>query len=178
MGIPNNHIDSYRFVFDYLSNSRFSPIWSGNFLFFIGLVWAIFEGSKKHFWAANLFFVLILSVFICYLMIIFQITQTDIQGLLNIYITVDIAVISIILAAVSINATGFKPVKKGFRDILLLTSFWILLAVLIYCFSFFDLYNTSVGFKLLLGILTIVQIVILFNFSALTIKMFNTLVPD
>jgi Ca2+/Na+ antiporter len=150
----------------------------GIILFFIGVVMSIHENSKKNFWTSNFFFIIVLTIFIWYLMATFQISQTNIQGLLNVYITIDIAIISIVLAAVAIKAEGFKSVKKEFRDILLLTSFWILLSVLIYCFSFFDLYNTSVSFKVLLGALTLIQIILTYNFCALTINMFDALVPD
>jgi hypothetical protein len=153
------------------------PYALGIILLFIGVVGSIYLKSKENFWSSNLFLIIVLAVFIGYLMTAFTISQEKIEGLLALYITIDTAIIAISFAAIAIKPESFISIKKEFRDFLLLTSFWILLSILIYCLSFFDIFNVSYGFKFLLAITTIIQIVLIFNLMFFTTDMFNRIVP-
>jgi hypothetical protein len=155
------------------------PFWIGVFLIYVALLVAIYCFSIQDFWPRNLFLILILAFFIGYLMIISDITSDKIQLLLTMFITINIAIITIAFAAIAISPKSFIPIKEDFRNFLFITAFWILLEILCYCFSFFDLFNKSIAFKVFLALSTIIQIVLIFNLMFYTIKMFDFLVvPD
>lgn len=154
------------------------PYAVGIFLMFAGIVGGIYRQSRTNFWGSNAFFLIVMGVFIAYLMTVFTVPPDKIQGLLTAYITIDTAIIAVIFAAIAIRPEHFTSVKKEVRDFLLITSFWILLSILIYCMSFFDLYNTSIGFKVFLGGTTTIQIVLIFNFMRLADSMFDRIVPQ
>jgi hypothetical protein len=148
----------------------------GTVLMFVGIFWIIYKNSTENFWGSTAFLLIVMGVFIGYLMTLFTIQPDKIQGLLTVYITIDTAIVAVVFAATAIKPENFFPIKKIIRDFLLITSFWVLLSILIYCLSFFDLFNTSIGFKVLLAGSTVIQIVIIFNFMRVSDEMFNRVV--
>lgn len=161
----------------------FSIKYSGSYalgilLMFVGIVGGIYRQSKTNFWGSNAFLLIVMGIFIAYLMTVFTVPPDKIQGLLTAYITIDTAIIAVIFAAIAIKPGHFTSVKKEVRDFHLLTSFWILLSILIYCMSFFELYNTTIDFDVLLGDTTTIQIALIFNFTRLADSMFDRIVPQ
>ncbi|MCK9630242.1 MAG: hypothetical protein M0R30_01255 [Methanoregula sp.] len=155
----------------------------GSILFAIGLIlvlvgfgFGIYYFSIKNFWPRILFLIIIWAVLIGVMMITNEIAADKIQSLLSLFVTINIAIITIAFAAIAIKPESFLSIKTDFRNFLLITAFWILLEIMVYCLSFFDIFDKSIGFKVFLAGSTIIQIVLIFNLMFYTIKMFDAVV--
>jgi hypothetical protein len=111
-------------------------------------------------------------------MVTYPISQGNIQDLLNLFITIDIAILSLSFAAIAVKPEVFSPIKKDFRNFLLITSFWMLISLIFYCVSLFDTFYNTILFKIMLAGIMILTIIITYNLIFFMITTFDRIVID
>lgn len=131
-------------------------------LFIIGILVYISEKlTGEHGWRNVYFLTVLLAIMMGYPIITNYIEPKDTQNILNTYITIDIAILSVTFAAMAINPKNIiAALKKNplidierFKGFIIITAFIMLLSIFVYSFTYLStdnplLYASIFGIKI------------------------------
>ena len=167
----------------------------GPIVFIAGIVSFLCENREDHpsgedSWKFLSVSVMILGLFLWGVMSIMPICANDIRDMLNIYITIDVAILSVTFAAIAISPDRIINVlkdptffdKEQFKGFILVTAFMLLFSVFVDAFTYLspDKYTLPLLFdtilyinSFLLGVTTLFTLVLTFVLMQYTSKILD-----
>jgi hypothetical protein len=155
---------------------------SGVGIFIIGVLIYISEKlTGEHGWRNFYFLAILLAIMIGYPIITNRIEPKDAQSILNTYITIDIAILSVTFAAMAINPKNIiAALKKNslvdierFKGFIIITAFIMLMSIFVYTFTYLSsdnpLLNVSIfgitiyAFNVIFWVITFFTIILICN---------------
>lgn len=151
-------------------------------LFIIGVLIYISEKlSGEHGWRNFYFLTVLLAILIGYPILTNRIEPKDAQNILNIYITIDIAIMSVTFAAIAINPKNIIAALKRnplvdverFKGFITVTAFIMLISIFVCTFTYLSsdnpLLNVSIfgitiyAFNVIFWVITFFTIILICN---------------
>ena len=161
----------------------FFIVWCLGVGFFITgiLIYITEKLTVEHGWRNFYLLIVLLAIMIGYPILTNRIEPKDAQNILNTYITIDIAILSVAFAAMAINPKNIiKALKENplvnidrFKDFITITAFIMLLSIFVYPFTYLSsnnpLLNVSIfgitfyAFSVIFWVITFFTIILICN---------------
>jgi hypothetical protein len=114
----------------------------------LGILLVIIKKLATNPWKTFYILTIVLVILLGFPIISNQLDPKDIQTILNTYITIDVAVLSVIFAVMAIRPEMVKVLGKEtehFKGFILLVTFMLLFSTIFYCFSFLKIGQNSIA---------------------------------
>ena len=136
----------------FVINSLWIPfLYVGVALAVLGILFITTKKLTENLWGNFYLYIIVLIILLGILIVpMNQIQQKDMQTLLNVFITVDFAILAVIFAGLTINPNKIVTILKNgssieyFKIFVNFTAFSLLFTFIVYCISFFETGNNQI----------------------------------